>query len=382
MTAKGRLIVLDTHLRSVMTTECDEEDAEGGGSLSSATAGAQVDGPAAEPAQAGGASAEIARMLYGCVDYLAQAAEQISLALDSVRAAGVPGVPAGLADETLARPVLLDRLRVLPLSSRSRRAQRPEPQARAGAQPESPEPAARVAFRTLGAFCVEVDGRPVAASRWRSKKSRDLIKLLLSRPGRPIPREEVMDVLWPQEPAQALGSRLSVVLSTTRAVLAGEDRCTGPSPLTADRDVVSLDLRLAESDVARFLRDADRALAADRQGRDSLDELITAERRYQGDFLECEPYADWAMPLREHARAKYINVLHSLVRQSERAGQPVLAIDYALRLLEYDAYDEQAHLWLIRLLRMCGRHGEARRIHANYVARMREIGVEPAAAAS
>ncbi|MBS2965399.1 hypothetical protein KGA66_20275 [Actinocrinis puniceicyclus] len=326
---------------------------------------------------------ELARVLYGCVNYLAQAAEQISLVLDSVCASGGEA-----ASDPPRRPPRPDRERARP--AWPSRAMRPERAGRECARPgpgPGPEPGAAdssapVVFRTLGTFCVEVDGHPVAASQWRSKKSRDLVKLLLARPGRPIPREEVMNVLWPGEPARELGSRLSVVLSTTRSVLAGGRRCTGPSPLGADRDVVTLDLGVAESDVVSFLEDADRALGSHRRGHSALDELAGAQLRYRGDFLECEPYADWAMPLREHARAQYINVLHALVRQAARARQPVLAIDYALRLLQCDAYDEQAHLWLFRLLRTCGRHGEARRAHANYLTRMREIGVEPAVAAS
>lgn len=321
---------------------------------------------------------DIGRVLLGCVDALHHVAEQISHLLGGVDALSGGGAAPGGQH----RPSAPDRARAA--SVRAWRAVRPEPAERESERPGPGRTAsgARVVFRTLGTFGVEVDGYPMEASRWRSKKSRDLIKLLLARPGRSIPREEVMNVLWPDEPAHVLGSRLSVVLSTTRSVLAGDRRCTGPSPLGADRDVVTLDLSLAESDVACFLDEADRALAAERRGQHALDDLIGAELRYHGDFLECEPYADWAVPLREHARARYINVLHALVRQADRARQPVVAIDYALRLLQCDAYDEQAHLGLFRLLRACGRHGEARRVYANYLARMSEIGVQPTAAMS
>jgi Bacterial transcriptional activator domain len=53
-------------------------------------------------------------------------------------------------------------------------------------------------------------------------------------------------------------------------------------------------------------------------------------------------------------------------------------IRYRLRALERDRYDEGAHLGLVSALLAAARHGEARRAYHDYVARMEEIGVEPA----
>ena len=48
---------------------------------------------------------------------------------------------------------------------------------------------ARVSIRTLGAFAVLCDGQPVAGSAWQSRKSRDALKILAGRRGRPITRD-------------------------------------------------------------------------------------------------------------------------------------------------------------------------------------------------
>jgi DNA-binding SARP family transcriptional activator len=53
-------------------------------------------------------------------------------------------------------------------------------------------------------------------------------------------------------------------------------------------------------------------------------------------------------------------------------------VRFLLRVLERDAYDEEAHLALAAAYSDAGRHGEARRAFRAYRARMDEIGVEPA----
>ena len=59
---------------------------------------------------------------------------------------------------------------------------------------------------------------------------------------------------------------------------------------------------------------------------------------------------------------------------AEVTGSP----KYFLRVIERDPYDEQAHLGLVNALEDGGGHGEARRAYSTYVARMQEIGTEPA----
>ncbi|MGE7433065.1 AfsR/SARP family transcriptional regulator [Kitasatospora sp. NPDC001175] len=235
----------------------------------------------------------------------------------------------------------------------------------------------RVSFRTLGGFQVLRDGRAVPAAEWKSAKARQVLKLLLARRGAPVPREQLMDFLWPGEAPDRLGNRLSVVLSATRTALLGTRRCGGESPLVADRDAVQLDLLRTEVDVMRFLDQAAEALDADRRGGDSTRPLALAQQLYKGAFLADDLYAEWALPLREEAHSEYLCVLHALVRQAGRSGDSALAGRAALRLLEHDPYDEQAHIGLIESLTRAGRHGEARRRYDAYTRQMRTIGVVP-----
>jgi len=81
--------------------------------------------------------------------------------------------------------------------------------------------------------------------------------------------------------------------------------------------------------------------------------------------------------LREEARVVYLAVARTLARSAAAAGEHDLAVRYHLRVLERDAYDEEAHLGLVATLAAAGRHGEARRRYRIYGQKMDELGVEP-----
>jgi DNA-binding SARP family transcriptional activator len=133
-------------------------------------------------------------------------------------------------------------------------------------------------------------------------------------------------------------------------------------------------------DVEEFLAAA--ADGLERSARGERDEalalLAAAETAFTGDFLEDDPYEDWALSLREEARAVYLAVARTLARAAAEAGEHDLAVRYHLRVLERDAYDEEAHLGLVATLAAAGRHGEARRRYRIYGEQMGELGVEAA----
>jgi DNA-binding SARP family transcriptional activator len=130
-------------------------------------------------------------------------------------------------------------------------------------------------------------------------------------------------------------------------------------------------------DVLSFLTDAHRGLHEWRHDRPEAFPLLrAAEAAYTGDFLEEDPYEDWATELREEARLTYVQVAIVLAMHTSDAGEHVTASRYCLRILERDQYNEPA-LALVRALSAAGGHGEARRRYRTYVVRMAEIDIEP-----
>ena len=111
-------------------------------------------------------------------------------------------------------------------------------------------------------------------------------------------------------------------------------------------------------DVETFLREATTALALRASGSDDAPERLEyAESLYVGDFLEEDPYEDWAVPLREEARAAYLSTARALAENAALTGRHDDATGYLLRILQRDRYDEQANLALVTHLAHAGRHG-------------------------
>jgi ATP/maltotriose-dependent transcriptional regulator MalT/DNA-binding SARP family transcriptional activator len=232
-----------------------------------------------------------------------------------------------------------------------------------------------VFIQTLGVFQVIREGVPVPNTQWKAKKARDLLKILVAR-RRPTSRDLLIELLWPDVDPSVAGNRLSVLLSTLRDAL--QSHPTGEGPLVTTGGAVSLNRAQVSVDVEDFLTRATAALDADRARQPGATaRLKAALAAYTGDFLEDDPYQEWAGTTTEEVRATHIALLRALSARLRDAGDTDALVRYTLRLLEQDPYDEQAHLNLVEVLAKVGRLGEAGRYYKIYVHRMREIDVQP-----
>lgn len=252
-------------------------------------------------------------------------------------------------------------------------------QATAAAEAMSRRKAGELAIKTLGGFDVLLRGEQVPSSAWQSRVAREVVWMLLSSRSRPINREVLMDRLWPDEDPAKSANRLSVALTTIRKVFDPDRTYDADHYLQADRDMVSLHPAHLSVDVEEFLENSRQGRTLLRQGKreEGIALLASAEASYVGEFLEEQPYAEWAVPLREEARSEYMGVASLLAETAESDGDFDLAARRYLRMIERDAYNEPAHLGLVTAMERTGRRGTARRLYGNYVARMAELDVEP-----
>ncbi len=229
--------------------------------------------------------------------------------------------------------------------------------------------------RVLGGFEVVAGGRPVRMTAWRSRQARTLVKMLAARRGRPIPRGEVCEILWPDDEPQRTAHRLSVLLSVVRGVLDPAKAWDPDHYIRADAAGVSLDLTHVTVDALDLMRDATHAEQLGRSGDvgRARELLLEVDSAYRGDAFDEEPYEEWAEPLREETRAAWIRALRTSAELSIQLGEPDQAITTLVRLLAADPLDESAHRQLVGVLVDSGRHGEARRAWERWAAAMRSI---------
>lgn len=218
--------------------------------------------------------------------------------------------------------------------------------------------ARQVCIRTMGGFRVWIDGEPVPSNVWGSRQARLVCKRLAVAVDQAVPRDELTELLWPDEldPARR-SARLSVVLSNVRRVLGGG--------IVADRDAVRLDLDAVDLDLVPLHA----AIAA---GDDAA--VVAAST---GPVLPEDPYEDWVIDARRQIGAATASARRRLAAEAESQDRWDEVAGHARAMLEVDEFDERAHELLVRALAADGRHGEARVAADRYRAGMAELGLDP-----
>lgn len=218
-------------------------------------------------------------------------------------------------------------------------------------------PRREVRIQTMGGFRVTVGGEPVPSNAWGSRQARLVCKRLAVSVDRAVTRDELTELLWPDEPDPARRSaRLSVVLSNVRRVLGGG--------IEADRDAVRLDLDAVDLDLVPLQA----AIAA------GDDTAVVA--RSTGPVLPEDAYEDWAIDARQQLGAATASSRRRLATSAAALEQWDEVADHARAMLEVDEFDERADELLVRALVAGGRHGEARVVADRYRASMAELGIQ------
>jgi predicted ATPase/DNA-binding SARP family transcriptional activator len=198
-------------------------------------------------------------------------------------------------------------------------------------------PDVAVHIRLLGGFDVTVDGRQIPAERWRRRSAAGLVKLLALQPRATMPREVVLDQLWPDLLVDAAAPRLHVAAHHARTALGVRD-----GVVVADGTVALFPAWSLTVDVTEFERAA--RLAADTS---TPEAAAAAVVHYLGDLLPDDLYEPWTEQPRERLR-----MLHrTLLRSSGRLEELVAA----------DPLDEEARLSLVRRHIRLGRREAALR---------------------
>ena len=212
----------------------------------------------------------------------------------------------------------------------------------------------RVEIFLLGGFTVHVEGAPILDEAWRRRDAAALVKLLALSRGHRLPREQILDALWPDLLVDQAAPRLHKAAHFARTALGHREG------VVLSGDVVSL---FPGADV---VVDVDRFDAAAIDDDPALAE--EAVERYRGALLPDDLYEPWTEEPRERLRLRHLELLGTLHRWED--------------LVAADPADEQAHLQLVREhLRRGDRSAALRQLDHLETVLQRELGVGVSAAA-
>ncbi|HMK11818.1 MAG TPA: AAA family ATPase [Acidimicrobiales bacterium] len=215
-----------------------------------------------------------------------------------------------------------------------------------------PVPAIRITM--LGSFGVTVDTVPVARARWARRHAAALVKVLAMAPGMRLHREQVLDLLWPDDTVDEAAPKLHKAAHFARRAI------DVPNAVVLRGDTVALSPDTpATVDVIEFEELSRRALTES-----DVPAAREALALYTGELLPEDRYEDWAEERREQLRLRHLGLL----RLDEQWDAVV----------ELDPSDEVAHVALMRRQATNGdRHGALRQFERMDRALRRELGVSP-----
>ncbi len=185
-------------------------------------------------------------------------------------------------------------------------------------------PAPAIELFLLGRFEARVDGAQVAPVAWARRHAAALVKVLALAPGRRMHREQLMDVLWPDDTLDEATPKLHKAAHFARRALGV------PGAIVLRGEQVSLLPELAPTvDALRFEELARLAMATG-----DVVAAHSALALYRGELLPDDRYDVWA-----EARREQLRLLHLDLLRLDRRWDAVI---------ELEPTDEPAHVAIMR----------------------------------
>lgn len=239
----------------------------------------------------------------------------------------------------------------------------------------------RIRVQTLNGFRVYSDDHRMKNEEWGGSLPQSLLKAIIIRGGRQVPKERIMEDLWPGAPQSASETNFKVNLHRLRKRLEPSMlKELGSSYIQLKGNLVSLDEELFEIDVDNFTELIRKANTARSEGdpKYAIRCLSEAIKIYQSDFLEEDLYNEAIRREREKLRQQYAEAMFQLASLYEIKGTLKKAEDLYKKIIAFDPLSEPAHQKLIMNYANRGKTSEAIQTYLKYKNALRaELDTEP-----
>ncbi len=243
------------------------------------------------------------------------------------------------------------------------------------------QPPPRLTVQLLGGFALARGGQPVPAQAWSRPIVQRLFQYFAVHAGEPIPKERLLDDLWPDLDAKRGWRNFRTVHSLLRRVLEPYMPPKGPNRYFAvSGETYTFDPGgAAETDLARF-RAAMRSVLSGAQP-ESAPPLPAAFLQALAEYaplLPELPYAEWLLAARQEAEELHLAGCHHAAQVYLAQGGLVQAIHWAEQVVQRAPWHEEAYQVLMRAHARRGQRAQALRVYQQAIQGLHsELNVEP-----
>jgi DNA-binding SARP family transcriptional activator len=221
-----------------------------------------------------------------------------------------------------------------------------------GGSADQPRPPAETAVDVLAIQCLgqfTVMHRERRLAPWPNRRAKAVFKYLVVHRDRPVAKETLMEVFWPDTGVSAARNNLNVAVHALRRFL--RDEHSKVSHVVFRDGCYLIDPALSVwVDIAEFERLADAGARHERLGRmpEAVRDLHAAEALYQGGLFDDDPFEEWMLALRRELQDRYVTVLERLGELYRAAGDDRGCLDVARKVVAIEPFREAAHRELMR----------------------------------
>ncbi|MHB1318847.1 MAG: AfsR/SARP family transcriptional regulator [Anaerolineae bacterium] len=234
--------------------------------------------------------------------------------------------------------------------------------------------------RLFGGLEVTTDLGIVSESSWRKRKARLMFIMLVLRQHQDVPRDVLLERLWPDMDEEHAKRNFYVTWSTMKRALA----CGGAPSDASEFVQCSGGVCRVGRHVRSDLDDFDEAVAALRlaaAARDAESAVREARRLvhiYRGELLPGDLYEEWFAEVRERAKHDFCDAMMSAASLAESCGEAEAALLFLRRASAADPWREDVYQATMRCQMNTGQRSRAIETYLSCRSRLTEdLGIDP-----
>ncbi|MEK7827396.1 MAG: bacterial transcriptional activator domain-containing protein, partial [Thermodesulfobacteriota bacterium] len=235
---------------------------------------------------------------------------------------------------------------------------------------------------TLGRFAILRDEAPISFGGKVQHKPMELLKAIISFGGNEVPKDTLVDILWPNAEGDMARQSFDTTLYRLRRLI-GNDKAIGlqGEQLSLDARYCWVDIRAFESlykkaeDIFKAIGEMERGGKGEISDTTSFPdaplhlctpaqaEILSLSQKaialYKGRFLPSDTRCLWTVSTRERLRNKFHNLCIMLGNYLEQAGQWQKVSEHYLRAIEIDDLAEEFYRRLMVCYQRLGQRAKA-----------------------
>jgi len=240
-------------------------------------------------------------------------------------------------------------------------------------------PEAKVKIKMFGTFEIIVNGNVVLSQLRQAKKTSQFLEYLILKRDRPVPHEELLEMLWSDKENRNPATALRTLLHRYRALVESSGLPELADSILTARGAYQWNSDLdCEIDVFEFERLCQEARTPGMSNRECIERYLQMLQIYTGPLLTNSAEEMWVVPKSVYYHDLFLESVFTLLDLLKTEEEYEMIIQVCRKAMDVDMFDERLHLELMMALVKTGKKREP--LSQYYFAtdlHYKQLGIQP-----